>query len=236
MDRDLLQHKTLVAAAIELYLDDPGQLTVPAIAETASVTPDVVYRYVDSSLFILPAFYDLCIPQYQAIRHAIEGYETFSLAERLATFIFVLFDLLEEQRAFVERTFEPYIIEQRMPSSFRDDVAASFAEILDTDAIPPTNRLATDWPPLHQALAHAYLRLVRFWLNDPSPQQKQTVALVDKLVAFFEELALFRGIERGVDLLKYLVNIGLIDLDRLPFTRRWFDEPQERESGIGGRV
>lgn len=225
MDPDLLQQKAIVAAAIELYLDDPGQLTAPAIAAAAGVDRADVYRYVDSSLFVLPAFYDLCIPQYRAICAAIDGYETFSLTERLATFIFVLFDVLEEQRAFVERTFEPYIVEQRMPSSFRQDVAAVFAEILDIDAIPPTNRLATDWPPLHRVLTEAYLRLVLFWLDDTSSQREQTMALVDKLVAFFVELATFQGIERGADLLKYLINIGLIDLDRIPFARRWFDEP-----------
>ena len=53
------------------------------------------------------------------------------------------------------------------------------------------------------------------------------MALTDKLVAFFAELATFRGIERGVDLAKYLVNVGIINVENIPFVGQWFDSESE---------
>ena len=204
---DLLLRKRIVEAALDADLYAPERFTVEDIVEAAGVTKETFYAQFDSLLFVPPSFYRLCLAQYRAVRATIDGYDAFSLEERLATFLFLMFDFLEEQEAFVQQTFRPFVLEQRTATGFREALQKTFAEILDTDDVPPVNRLATDAAWLHAALARAYLALVDFWLDDESPQREKTVALTDKLVAFFAELATFRGIERGVDLAKYLVNI-----------------------------
>ena len=203
----LLLRKRIIEAALDAYLNVPERFTVEDVIEAAGVTKAEFYAQFDSLLFVPPAFYSLCLAQYRAVRATLDGYDAFTLEERLATFIFLMFDFLEEQEAFVKQTFRPYLLEHRAALRFRDDLQQTVATLLDADDIPSVNRFVTEAAWLHAALARAYLELVHFWLEDDSPQRQKTVALTDKVVAFFVELATFRGIERGVDLAKYLVNI-----------------------------
>ena len=229
MDNDvLLLKKRIIEAAINLYLNDSDRFTVDDVAEAAEVTKETFYEHFDSLSFVLPAFYVLCLAEYRTVRAAIGGYESFTLEERLSTFIYVMFDFLEEQQAFVAQTFEEYVMDDHT-ARFRKEVKALFRELLDTDDVPTTNRFFTDRDLLHGFLTNQYLLLVSYWIKDESPQREKTVALADKLVAFFAELATFRGIERGVDLVKYLVNIDLIDLDNIPFVGRWFEREETKD-------
>ena len=224
MESPLLLRKQLIEAALALYLEEGVVPSAAAVAEAAGVERATFYAEFDGSWFVLPAFYELCIDQYREVRGAIDGYDTFGFDEQLATFIFLMFDFLEEQLPFARRTFEPYVIEDRAPTGFREGVGRVFHELLQSAAVPPTNQLLVDRERIRTGLTWVYLGLVRFWLEDTSPQREQTVALVDKVVAFVAELATFGGIERGVDLAKYMVNIGLLPVDKWPFFRDWFAE------------
>lgn len=227
MDNDvLLLKKRIIEAAVDLYLNDPDRFTVDDVVAAAESTKDEFYEHFDRFADVLPAFYVLCLAEYRRARTAIDGYESFTLEERLATFIFVMFDFLEEQQAFVARTFEEYIVKDCGTSRFRKEVKALFRELLDTDDVPTANRFFTNQSLLHAFLTSQYLFLVSYWINDESPQCEKTVALTDKLVAFFAELATFRGIERGVDLAKYLVNVGLINIENIPFVGQWFENDE----------
>ncbi len=225
MDQDaVLLKKRIVEAAIILSRTDPDRFTVEDVVEAADTTKDEFYTLFDSFAHVLPAFYPLCIDQYRLVCEAIEGYDAFSLEERLSTFIFVLFDFLEEQFDFVTETFDDDVVHYGTGSPFRKELNALFRELLDTEDVPPVNRFFTDQKLLHTFLTHQYLFLVSYWLKDESPQREKTVALADKLVAFLVELVTFRGIERGVDLAKYLVNVGIIEIDKIPFVGTWFND------------
>ncbi len=230
MDNDvLLLKKRIIEAAIDYYLNDPDRFTVEDVAEAADVTKEEFYQHFDSFAAVLPEFYVLCLAEYRTVRGAIDGYEGFTLEERLATFVFVMFDFLEEQEAFVKRTFEEYVVEDCGTSRFRKEVKALFRELLDTDDVPTTNRFFTNKALLHGFLTNQYIFLVSYWINDESAQREKTVALADKLVAFFAELATFRGIERGVDLAKYLVNVGIINVENIPFVGQWFESEEVKD-------
>ena len=219
----LLLKKRIIEAAIDFYLNDPDRFTVEDVVEAVGITKETFYQHFDRFADVLPAFYVLCLAEYRTLRAALDGYERFTLEERLSTFIFVMFDFLEEQEAFVRRTFDEYVVRDCGTSRFRKEVKAVFRELLDTDAVPAANRFFTDQSLLHAFLARQYVFLVSYWLDDESPQREKTVALTDKLVAFFAELATFRGIERGVDLAKYLVNVGLLNVENIPFVGHWFE-------------
>ena len=227
MDNDaLLLKKRIIEAAIDFYLNDPNRFTVEDVVEAAEITKDAFYEHFDSFSDVLREFYVLCLAEYRTVRAAIDGYETFTLEERLSTFVFVMFDFLDEQQAFVARTFEEYILQDCGAARFRKEVKALFRELLDTDDVPTANRFFTSQALLHAFLTSQYFFLVSYWLDDESPQREKTVALTDKLVAFFAELATFRGIERGVDLAKYLVNVGLINVENIPFVGHWFEREE----------
>ena len=66
------------------------------------------------------------------------------------------------------------------------------------------------------------LGVIRFWVTDESPHQESSMALADRLVAFFTAMAQFQGLDEGIALLKYLVNVGVLPLDKVPFVGEYF--------------
>ena len=224
MDEDALALKQrIIAAAIDLYLDFPEPFSVEQIVEAAGVSTEEFYSLFEDEDAPLPAFYDLCLEQYTLLRDSIDGYEAFTLEERISTFVYIMFDLFEEQKMFVKMTFEEYVGWGGAARGFRAAVADEFGTLLDGDDVPVENRFVIGRPFFYDLLAGRYFALVRFWLDDETEQQEKSVALSDKLIGFFAELATFRGIERGVDLAKYMVEVGIL---WVPFADAWL-KPEE---------
>lgn len=216
-----LLKKRLIEAAIDLSINQPERFTVKYIAEAAEVDEAMFYEVFNSKHQVLPAFYDLCIEQYERLVQEIEGYEAFTLEERLGTFIYVLFDSLEEQKEFVDATFERYIVWEEQTTGFRQQVTRIFASLLENDDVPVTNRVFTDWSWMHDFLTARYVALVQFWITDDSPDREKTTAFVDKLVGFFAECVTFKGVERGVDLLRYMAGAEIINVRWVPFLGKY---------------
>lgn len=215
----LRQRKRLVDAAIGLYLDASEELTSDAVCKRAGVDEEALYAHVDEVDALLPAFYDLTIAQYRALRDATTDYEHFTFEERLASFFYILLDALNEQRAFVEDTFGGPITRA---SDFRPAVRQELRSLVEHDDVPSFNQLVTGAWPIQWVLTEVTFAVIRFWIRDEHPDDEQTTALVDKLVAFTAELVTFGGVQRGVDLLWYLAQIDPLGLRRLPLIGRWF--------------
>jgi AcrR family transcriptional regulator len=213
------EQKRLVEAAILLYLDEDDELTADAVCAMAGVERSVFEAHFDAAEDVLPAFYDLAIEQYRALRDATTDYHQFSFEERLATFFYILLDALAEQRAFVQQTFNTRI---EWRSDFRSAVQDELRIIVAQDDVPSFNQLITGSWPAQWVLAQVTMSVISFWIRDDSPDREQTTALVDKLVAFVAELVTFRGVQRGVDLLWYLAQIDPLGLSRLPLIGRLF--------------
>ena len=220
MDPDTFaEQKPLTEAAVTLFQSDDTPLTRDALIAQSGLDAATFDRHFDAPDDALTAFYDLLVPQYRLITASTEGFDTFSLEERLAAFHFILLDGLGEQRAFVQATFDAAV---RRQSSFRADVGAVHRELLTSADVPNTNQLVTGWWPTHAVMTEITFALLRHWIRDDSPDQATTTALVDKLVAFVAELVTFGGVQRGVDLAWYVVQADLLGLKRLPLIGRWF--------------
>ncbi|MEM1093830.1 MAG: hypothetical protein AAGJ10_04445 [Bacteroidota bacterium] len=210
----------LIGTAVSLYEADGKPLTARRISEAAGVSQMEFYSVFDHVDEVLPAYYTSRIDAFVGIRADIAEYDTFSLDERISTFIFVLFDLLEADAAFVAHSF-PELQRRGRLGDFRERITKEYALILDSPDIPALNQMATGKPWLHRRLASQHLSLVDFWCRDASAQREQTTALVDKYVAFFADVATFRGVERGVDLVRYLQQVGEINVRWIPFVGRY---------------
>ncbi len=220
MDPDTFaEQKPLVDAAVAVFQSDDAPLTRDAIIARSGLDASTFDRHFDCPEATLTAFYDLLVPQYQLIAASTDGFDAFSLEERLGAFHFILLDGLGEQRAFVQATFDAAV---RWQSSFRADVGAVHRELLTSADVPNTNQLVTGLWPVHEVMTEVSLALFRHWIRDDSPDQQATTALVDKLVAFVAELVTFGGVQRGVDLAWYVVQADLLGLKRLPLIGRWF--------------
>ncbi|MES3628784.1 MAG: hypothetical protein PPP56_01310 [Longimonas sp.] len=212
------EKKQLVDAAVAVYNDDPGKLTTGAICQVARTDRITFASYFDAPEDALAAFYTLVFEQYHLIRLSTEGYAQFSFEERLATFLYILTDVLEEQRAFVQATFDTQI---RCEAAFREHVQAELQRLLQEDTVPETNRVVTRQWPVYTLFTEAVLRIIRFWMHDTSTNREATTALIDKLVSFTAEVVTFRGVQRGADLAWYATKVDVLGLSRLPVVR-WF--------------
>lgn len=183
----------------------------------AGVEETTFSAHFDAPEALFPAVYDLAVDQYHLLSAATEGYDDFTVEERLASFYYILLDALAEHRAFVQETFDSRV---RYDSSFRSEVRAALRTILTDDRIPQPNRLVTGFWPVHEVLTEVTFALIRHWISDESADQAATTALIDRLVAFVAELVTFGGVSRGVDLAWHIVRNDALGLRRLPLVGR----------------
>jgi AcrR family transcriptional regulator len=184
----------------------------------AGVEEATFSAHFDAPEALFPAVYDLAVDQYHLLSAATEGYDDFTVEERLASFYYILLDALAEHRAFVQETFDSRV---RYDSSFRSEVRAALRTILTDDRIPQPNRLVTGFWPVHEVLTEVTFALIRHWISDESADQAATTALIDRLVAFVAELVTFGGVSRGVDLAWHIVRNDALGLRRLPLVGRF---------------
>jgi AcrR family transcriptional regulator len=213
--------KQLVEAALRLEPSPSDAPSVDAVCTEAGVDEETFYTHFDAPAELYPAFYDLVIDQYHLLTAATEGYEEFTVEERLASFFYIVLDALAEQRAFVQETFDTSV---RYNSTLRADVRTALRDLLTDDRIPQPNRLVTGVWPVHEVLTEVTFAVIRHWTSDETENQAATTALVDKLVAFVAELVTFRGVSRGVDLVWHIVQNDALGLRRLPLLGRLFSE------------
>lgn len=221
--------KQIVEAAIALLLDDEGPVTWEFLSAASGLTEEEIRSHFDKPSEVADTFYTLCIEEYKTVRNAIDGYDSFSLEEQVSTFVYMMFDFLQEQRLYVKHSFHKMML-GGVGSEFRTELGSLFKEFLDNDDVPMANRVITGFGPLHTFIAYQYLLLIKFWLSDESDDQQKSLALAEKLIAFFVDVASFRGIDRGVELFKYMVNADVLGLGHLPFVGSFFKKDKTEES------
>lgn len=205
-DKNLAQKQKIVEAAIELYVDDRANFTTANLARKTRVKKVDIIRLFHSRSAILKYYYPLCVQRYRAMVDEVPDYADWPPEEKLANFAYAMFDMLQEQREFVEEHFVGEIFRAAGTSQFQREVEALFAEMLADTCAPEQ---------LAAFFAKEYMHLVRFWIADDSDDGERTTALVDKIVAFVGQALRSRElIYAGGDLLKYLMANNVI---RLPF-------------------
>ena len=127
----------------------------------------------------------------------IEDFAGWSFEEKLANFAYAMFDMLQEEREFVEEHFVAAVFHAPGTSKFQREVERLIREFLGESA-------GMDW--LAAVLGREYLRLIHFWLADESDDCERSMALVDKASAFIGEAWRSRELVcKGADLAKYLM-------------------------------
>jgi hypothetical protein len=108
-------------------------------------------------------------------------------------------------RDFTEETFENMVL-SRSDTYWHKESAAIFRSMIDGDPrIPGTNTLVMrDF--VYDILVREYMQLIHFWLQDDSKGTERTLALVDKLTGFANELLYSGIIDKGFDLGRYLLS------------------------------
>lgn len=198
----LEQRKIILDAAMALYMSDKKQFTIRNIAISAQTTTDVIYQFYSTKDEILRDFYNLIPHIYRHQIREMPEYQELMLADRISNFIYTFFDMLQEQRHYVDETFNAFILSDHS-KTFRNSIANMLREILDNDPrVSDLNRVVIpDFT--FQFASSQFISLLQFWMNDNSEGAGKTLAFVEKLTVFTQEVMYSDIIGKGLDLGRY---------------------------------
>lgn len=213
MRENLEIRQQIIDAAIDLHITTGGNFTLKQLCQKAKIKQGEFYQQFNSKNQVLGQFYPLCVQRCREMSLQIEAYHSMSLAEKLGNFIYMMFDLLQEQREFVDETFGEMVF-QNTGTAFQREVADVIGEILESDPqIPDLQRSFLLNAQVYNFLAKEYIHLLKFWLSDDSQNFEKSMALTDKLVNFLEEVLHSNVIGRAADLLKFFVQNDVVKLN-----------------------
>jgi len=230
MNLEEFEKKMIISrAAAGLFIRKNEKFTIKNIAKEAGVKIVEVYQLYDDKDEILIFFYDSVVPLYKMMISEIDDFDSFTAGEKLSNFTFTLFDLLNEQRDFVDHTYSRYVLVGYRKSTLKKDVTKLFKEFINRDErISTLNRNLFDgW--FYGMIAGKYLALILLWLRDESDSQEKTMALVDKLSSFLDELLYSNVLDKGFDLVQYLYTNDFFKFD-IPYLSKILNNLSKEES------
>jgi len=211
--------QAIIEAAIDLYINDHNHFTVKYIAEKAGLSPADIYSCFPNKEAILRGFYTQQVHRYRLMIEEIDGFEDFTLAEKLSNFIYASFDLMQEQREFVEETFESKVLNAYSKTEYHKEVENLLKDFFTgDDRISSSSRILIQ-SFFYDLLRKEYFNLVLFWLDDASPDYEKSMALTDKLTGFLEEVMYSAVFDKGVDLFKFAISNGALGYRLAAFKR-----------------
>lgn len=210
---DPLQIKTdLAHQAVATYMDEGCSFTIASISKNIDINEVDFFDYFPHKTAALHHFYTSIPDRYRAMVSEIDGYENLTAGEKLANYIYTVFDMLQEQRDFVEETFDPFVFKTVRTSDFEYESRKLISEFLENDRqIPPFTQMALSLP-VDRFLAYEMLHVIKFWLGDTSDGTERTSELVEKLTAFIDEVLHTAIADRGFDLAKFMVSNRIIPI------------------------
>lgn len=228
-DPETLETKfTISEAAVECYVEQDGTFAFKDIARKTALSVGEIFNYFPDKQSILEFYYTSLIIRYQMMIEEIDGFEDYTISEKLSNFAFSSFDMMREQQEFVRLTFGRVVECRLSKTEYEIEIEALFRGFFEEDDLISSgnqwlmNRLCWGF------LRRQYLLIVRFWLQDPSDGQEKTMVLVDKSTALLQEVLYNAVIDRSLDLLKFLASNKFF-VENIPFVKNIFSNIEIRE-------
>lgn len=203
MDKETKLKIKIAEAAANRYLEN-NRFTIQSLADELNIKPSGIFDLFPNRSSILRYFYTSRIIKYRDQIKSIEGYQTFSLGEKLSTLHLSLLEQFQDYREFVLITYRKQTASFLQTSEFEAEYKKDLKKIFKEDEKIP----ATAYPFINRFLFQAvYLQfhgLVCFWKQDQSRYNENSMALIDKWCALTEEVFYSRIPEKGFDLAKFL--------------------------------
>ncbi|MEX0779088.1 MAG: hypothetical protein WD491_00040 [Balneolales bacterium] len=224
---ELQKRQRIIDSALDLYVNDPAKFTLKGIARKARLKEAEIFSFFPNKTAILKGFYSGVVPGYKEMIKEIEGFEQYDLSEKLSNFVFSSLDLLQEQRDFVEKTFDDFIARSPQKSEFQQHVEQLIEEFVSEDrSIAGSNQYLLN-SFTYNILSNEYLKLIKFWIKDESAGSEKTMVLTDKLTAFLNEVLYSAVLDKGFDLGRFLVSNQII-YPGIPFIKTCVEKFVER--------
>lgn len=228
-DPEVFEIKYQIAdIATDLYVAGNGTFTLKAVAREVGLTVGEIFNYFPNKQAILEFYYASFIIRYELMTDEIEGFENYTVSEKLSNLFFASFDMLQEKRAFVDDTFGNLIIKSYRTTDFEKEVKRLMRKLLQDDPRLSESSLLFLNRYFYGCLQQMYLRLIQFWMKDESPDQELTMELVDKTTTFIEELLYNRIADKGFELGKFIYANQKAFLRQIPFVKQIFSKIEIR--------
>jgi AcrR family transcriptional regulator len=210
-DTEQLHIKLQVAEkAAELYVRHNGAFTFNQIAKEIGVEVGDLFDYFPNKKAVLEFFYTSLVIRYRMMITEIEDFDTYTLSEKLSNFVYASFDMMDEHRAFVDQTFGRIIYRSNRKTEYESEVENLLKSFFEGDRLIATSSQMMSNNVFFALLRQRYLGLIRFWLNDTSEDRELTMELTDKSAAFLQEVAYSAVIDKGLDLLRFLISNNVL--------------------------
>jgi hypothetical protein len=164
--------------------------------------------------FIPRFFYEAALELYKEQRDQTEGFAEWTLSEKMTHFACTLFDIFDTQPDFVKASLYPLVLNASDKDFFFGPVAKQFQRFMDGDS--KASALTRMWTPalVFEFWATEFGHVLRFWLKDTSDGKEKTLALIDKLSGFVQELYYNTTADRALDLARFFWQERIV---KLPF-------------------
>jgi len=217
LDLERLQIKLEIAeAACHYYIQNDGSFTFREVAGETDMDPAEIFNYFSTKQDILEFYYTSLVIKYQLMIEEIEDFETYTISEKLSNFIYASFDMMKEQKAFVEATFRPIIMDSFNRTDYEEHIEKLFKTFFRNDPQISLSSTLVLRPLFFRLMVKKYLSIVNFWLNDESEGQELAMEFVDKLTAFIQEVMYNSVVDKGVELIKFLTTNNIVT-QHIPF-------------------
>jgi len=221
------ERQKIVQAAVDLYVKDRDHFTIKQLAENLEMKASDIYRLFPNKNAILRYYYTSLVLRYRLMIDEIEDFDEYTLAEKLSNFMYANFDMMLEEREFVAQTFKRKIHCASGKTEYQKEVEKLFKEFLTTDRRVASSSQILMKDIFYHFQAKGYFNLIQFWLEDTSDDFEKTMAYIDKITAFIQEVMYTAVLDRGFDLLKFMTSNGVV-ISKVPIFGplivKWFKE------------
>jgi AcrR family transcriptional regulator len=214
------KHSEIARNAARLYVDKP-EFTMKELASKSGISVSDLYQLFPNRNSILVYYYTAKIYEADEIIQNIEGYQEYTLAEKLSILAYTLTDLLQEDREYVEQTFQELICTGYQKTDFEKQVEQRLKHTISNDHRISSTASFFMNPFVYTIIQKHYIWMIQYWLNDGSAGFEDTMALIDKWTALLQELLYNSLIDKSLDLTKFLfVQSGI---------NEWFHSDQKKK-------
>ncbi|MFV1883340.1 MAG: hypothetical protein ACMZ7B_02450 [Balneola sp.] len=189
--------------AVELF-EKNGKVSIPDLVDATGKSATEIYSLFSNKKAILSFYYPALIYQYWAMIEEIDGFEEYSLSEKISNFIYTIFDMMGENSKFVNETFVKYVFNEGSKSDLHKEVTSLFKDFLTSDGEIAVSAGFFMKDYFYSLLASQYLFLIDFWRKDKSEDKERTLALSDKLTSLLQEAVYNKTLDKTFDLVKFV--------------------------------
>jgi len=207
MDKKTKKKIKIAETAANLYPEN-RRFKISAVARELEMKTADIFELFPNRRAILEFYYESRLLLLDEMVEKIDGFNQYTLSEKLSTAILSVLDLFQDHREFVLESYRKLVQYSCRPSRFSSELRNRVSSILESDQnISYTARLLFQSAFVNLFMFHFHC-IVYFWQEDRSDAHTNTMALVDKWTSLVQELFYNAVIDKSADLIRFLLSVS----------------------------